>query len=178
VSASGVTVVVRRTVRPEATEAFEVWLRRIIDVASTFPGHGGGEVIRPPAGRHDWVVIFRFETVAQLEAWETSDACRTMLAEAEPMTVTSTIERFSGFDFWFRPPAGAAKPPPWKMALVTLLGLYPQVLWLAPVLQDAMGDLPGPLVTLVSVGAIVVLMTWPVMPLLVRLFAPWLFGRR
>ena len=40
-SASGVTVVVRRTVRPEATEAFEVWLRRIIDVASTFPGHGG-----------------------------------------------------------------------------------------------------------------------------------------
>lgn len=67
----GVTVVVRRTIRPDATEAFEAWLRGVIAVASGFDGHGGVEVIRPAPGAasQDWVVVFRFDEQAQLDAW-------------------------------------------------------------------------------------------------------------
>ena len=70
----GVTVIVRRRILPGATEAFEGWLRGVIDVASGFDGHGGVEVIKPSAGsaQQDWVLVFRFAQQAQLDAWNAS----------------------------------------------------------------------------------------------------------
>ncbi len=175
----GVTVVVRRTIRPDATAAFEAWLRGVIGVASGFDGHGGVEVIRPAPGAasQDWVVVFRFDAQAQLDAWNASAERAEWLAKVEPMTLSSSIETVTGLEFWFTLPGHAATkpPPPWKMALVTVIGLFPLVLWVAPLLGRAFGALPGPLATLATVVVMVGLMTWVVMPLLIRLFRPWLF---
>ncbi len=173
----GVTVVVRRTLRPGASEAFERWLRGIIDVASGFPGHGGVEVIRPTPGRgQDWVIVFRFDTREQLAAWEASEERRSWLEQVAPLTLSSSVEKLTGLEFWFTPPRGTAAPPPaWKMALTTLLGLFPLVLWLAPVLLDALEGWPHALAVFTTVALLVALMTWVVMPLLIRLLRPWLF---
>ncbi len=179
-SQRGVTVVVRRTIRPEAVEVFEQWLRGVIDVASGFEGHGGVEVIRPaPDHGDDWVLVFRFDTEAQLAAWDASPERREWLEKVEPMTVSSSVERVTGLEHWFTLPghAGTRPPPSWKMATVTVVGLYPLVLWVAPLLGTGFAWLPGAVATLATVIVMVALMTWMVMPLLVRLFRPWLFGR-
>lgn len=168
------TVVVRRTLRPGASEAFEKWLRGIIDAASAFEGHGGVEVIRPTPGQgQDWVIIFRFSTAQQLAAWEASEERRRWLEEVEPLTLSSSVEKLSGLEFWFTLPRAPA-PPRWKMAVVTLLGLFPLVLWVSPALLELLAPLPHPLAVLIVVGVLVVLMTWGVMPALVRLLRSWL----
>lgn len=173
----GVTVVVRRTIRADATEAFEAWLMGINQAAARFEGHSGVQII-PPGQGEDWVIIFHFASGQQLSAWESSPERAEWLRKVEPMTVSSSLEKVTGLEFWFVLPGNAARrpPPPWKMALVTLVGLYPLVLWVAPRLSDAFDAMPAPLTTLTTVAIMVVLMTWLVMPALVRLLRPWLFA--
>ena len=174
-----ITVIVRRTIRPDATEAFEQWLRGVIEVASGFEGFGGVEVIRPAPGQgQDWVLVFRFDSQEQLDAWNASTERAEWLAKVEPMTVSSSVQTVTGLEFWFTLPGEAATQPPprWKMATVTVVGLYPLVLWVAPQLNKLFGFLPAPLTVLATVAVMVGLMTWAVMPTLVRVFRPWLFG--
>jgi antibiotic biosynthesis monooxygenase (ABM) superfamily enzyme len=177
----GVTVVVRRTIQPDATAAFEEWLRGIIRVSSGFEGHGGVEVIRPaPDQGQDWVIVFRFDSQEQLAAWDASPERAAWLAQVEPLTVSSSVEVVSGLEYWFTLPgdAGTQPPPRWKMAVVTTLGLYPLVLWVGPWLSQFGDALPHPLTVLITLMILVAFMTWGVMPILIRLLRPWLFGRR
>ena len=86
----------------------------------------------------------------------------------------------TGLEFWFArpvPPGAASHPPPrWKMATVTIVGLFPLILLVAPRLRSLLiGSLNAALTTLVVVAVIVALMTWLVMPILVRLAAAWLY---
>lgn len=80
----------------------------------------------------------------------------------------------SGLEYWFSPPDIPASPPRWKMAIVTVLGVWP-VSMLAPWLLNPLID-GQPLALralLISMG-IVTLLTWVVMPALVRILKPWL----
>jgi antibiotic biosynthesis monooxygenase (ABM) superfamily enzyme len=61
------------------------------------------------------------------------------------------------------------------MALVTLMAIYPLVLLAQILLAPRLLWLPLPARVLVVSGTMVTLMTWLVMPFLVRLFKPWLF---
>lgn len=64
-------------------------------------------------------------------------------------------------------------PPRHKQALLTFLGLLGPVFFIPPALEAL---IPGHPLVLVpaAVACIVVLMTYVVMPLLQRLFRPWL----
>ena len=66
-------------------------------------------------------------------------------------------------------------PPRRKMALVTLVAIYPLVLLSGYALEPALGWMPGPARALVTVALLVVLMTWVVMPWLTRRAYPWLY---
>ncbi len=80
---AGVTVVVRRRVRPDVGVEFDAWLKGILAATAAFPGHLGANVVRPaPGAEQDWVVIFRFDTAAHLEAWERSPERAEWLARA------------------------------------------------------------------------------------------------
>jgi antibiotic biosynthesis monooxygenase (ABM) superfamily enzyme len=176
-----VTVMVSRQVRPEAREEFERWLSGIIGEASAFPGHLGANVIRPLAPGQEYTVIFRFDTVALLKAWEDSNIRAQWLAQVEPLTVgEARMEKVSGLEFWFSLPGNAAsKPPPrWKMAIVTVAALYPLILFLVPTLARFFTGLPGALATLLTASIMVALMTWVVMPAFIRALAWWLFPAR
>ena len=176
---TGVTVVVRRRVRPDAGPEFEAWLQGILAATAAFPGHLGANVVRPsPGASQDWVVMFRFDSAVHLEAWESSEVRAAWLARAEAFTVGEAEKRtVTGLEYWFSlPDRAATQPPPvWKMALVTLVGLFPLVLFLAPVLLRLLAALPGPVAVFLNVAILVVLMTWVVMPALTRLARPWLF---
>ena len=176
-----VTVIVRRRVRPEHSEEFEDWLDRIGAVAQSFPGHLGVVIAKPVVPeRDDWVVAFRFDTADHLADWESSEERARALAEVEHLTTSESVKVLTGLEFWFKPPPGAARQPPspLKMALVTTVGLYPLVLWLAPAIAGQLTALPGPLQVLLTVSALVLVMTYAVMPLLTRALSFWLFARQ
>ena len=176
-----VSVVVRRRIRPELQDAFEEWLAGIIQAASTFNGHQGAQVLRPPdPANQDYVLLFRYATPQQLAAWRASDIARDWLKRGEVFTVgEAQIEQITGLEFWFQVPAGAATRPPakHKMVVATVIGLYPLILFVAPAFTFALQLLPRPLSVLLTTFCMVLLMTYAVMPLVTRALSRWLFPR-
>lgn len=69
----------------------------------------------------------------------------------------------------------APRPPPrWKMAVLTWLALYPTLLLLTPLVAGYVEPLPPPMRTLVVTALVVPLMSFLLVPTLVRVFAGWL----
>src|SRR5947199_5573316 len=98
------------------------------------------------------------------KAWD--ERART-LTEGEPV-----YRQLHGLEAWFRSPSHP--PPRWKMAAVTLLGVYPVSLLIALVISPMLPKMSLLINTLVVSGIIVGLLTWVVMPVLTRLLHKWL----
>lgn len=169
------TVIVTWRVRQGCEPEFEAWRREISAAALRFTGHMGIEVILPGATPGEYVVVFRFDTYQHLRAWQESDIRRELLKKAEPFRENEPSYRLeSGLEYWFAPPDIPASPPRWKMAIVTVLGVWP-VSMLAPwLLNPLIGGQPLALRALLIAMGIVTLLTWVVMPVLVRILKPWL----
>ena len=176
----GVSVVVRRRIHPERQAAFEEWLEGIIAAASSFEGHLGAQVLRPPDPvNQDYVLLFRYATADQLAAWRTSETAKTWLEKGETFTIGDVqIQTLTGLEFWFHHGGNAptAPPPKHKMVVATVIGLYPLILFVAPVFAANLTALPRALSVLITVVCMVLLMTYAVMPLVTRSLAGWLFS--
>lgn len=76
------TIIVSRRVKPGREREFEAWNARIRAAAEAFPGHLGSEAQPPDAAHPDeWMIVYRFATAAELEAWMASPERSTLLAE-------------------------------------------------------------------------------------------------
>jgi antibiotic biosynthesis monooxygenase (ABM) superfamily enzyme len=67
-----------------------------------------------------------------------------------------------------------ARPPRYKQALVTWLGVYPALTLTLFVLGPAMESWPLPLRTLLVSVVMVIALMWLILPLLMRLFRTWM----
>ena len=186
-----VTVIVTRKARIGKIGEFEEWMDGIIHEAMKFEGHMGVNIIRPPdPSNPEYVVIFRFNTYANLTKWEKSEIRKEWLnkskevTEGEPM-----VEKQTGLEFWFTPRSGtesingdkapAAMPPPrYKMAIVITGIIFVLVSILLPQIRQLTIDLPVLLSTLVGVVIMVLLMTYVIMPIVTKLLRPWLAKKR
>jgi uncharacterized protein len=169
------TVIVTWRIRQGCEPEFEAWRREISAAALSFPGHMGIDVIPPGANRGEYVVVFRFDTYQHLRDWQESDTRRDLLKKAEPFKESEpSYHMESGLEYWFAPPGIPASPPRWKMALVTVLGVWPVSTLVSRLLNPLIGNLPSPLQSLFVTVGIVILLTWVVMPVLVRIFRSWL----
>lgn len=76
------TIIVSRRVSPGQEREFERWNARIRAAAESFPGHLGSEA-QPPNDAHpdEWMIVYRFATPEQLDAWMTSNERRALLKE-------------------------------------------------------------------------------------------------
>ena len=85
-SSTSPTVVVARRVLPGSQEDFRAWDWRIRAVAASYPGYLGSEV-QPPTAAHpgEWVTVYSFATVDELEAWLQSDERREFMVEVAGM---------------------------------------------------------------------------------------------
>jgi len=169
------TVVVTWPVRKGREKEFEAWRHEIASAALQFPGHMGVNVIRPRGTEREYVVIFRFDTYEHLRAWQESDIRRELLKKAEPFRETPPSYRLeSGLEYWFSPPGVPASPPRWEMALVTVLGVWPTSMLVSWLLTPLIRGLPSALRGLLTAVGIVILLTWVIMPLLVKILKRWL----
>ena len=169
-----VTVVVTWHVRRGYEQEFDTWFRDVSAAALKFPGHLGLNVVHHDARESEYVIVFRFDTDEHLKAWMNSDVRRDFLKRAEQFREeqpTYHVER--GLEYWFETNDSKA-PSRWKMALVTVLGVWPVSMLVPRLLNPVIGGHSPALQALFVAMGIVILLTWVVMPVLVRILRPWL----
>ena len=63
------TVIIGQRVRPGAELEFQAWQQEMNGAASRYPGFLGAEVTPPTEVQPDWVVVYRFNSIANVQAW-------------------------------------------------------------------------------------------------------------
>ncbi|MFE3290117.1 antibiotic biosynthesis monooxygenase [Rhodococcus sp. NPDC059234] len=63
------TVIIGQRVRPGFEAAFTAWQEEINAAASRYAGFLGAQIAAPTAVQPDWVVVYRFDSVANVQAW-------------------------------------------------------------------------------------------------------------
>ena len=173
-----VTTMFARRVQPGFESQYEEWLGGITRTAADFSGNQGSTILRPGAGRTEYIAIVQFDSAQNLERWLVSEARADWLTKIESITLDSVeVSSLTGMERWFTLPDRSVTqaPPKYKSAFLVLLGLYPLVLLLNSLLQPLIGSWPAALRILVTLVVSVPLMVWVVMPQLTRLFFSWLY---
>lgn len=175
-----VTVAITRRVRPGHEAAFESALHEFIAQSLKTPGQLGVYVLRPEPGSvpREYGILRRFADAASRDAFYQSAIVAEWQQKVAPLTEGEPrYEHVSGLETWFTVPGRRAivPPPRWKMALVTLLAVYPASLLIAFVIGPWIRDWPVALQSLVVGVAMVAVLTWLFMPALARLLRRWLY---
>ena len=174
----GLTVVVKRRIRPGREAEFEQTMRSFVQFALAFPGHRGISVLRPAVGSRDYIVVDKFSDESARGNFKATSQYQDWMGRLGELTEGDPrIEELSGLEGWFTLPEdpGLARPPKYKMALATFLGVFPVAMSLNLTLGLVIRSWPFILSNLVFNAAVVILLTWLVMPLMTRVLHPWLF---
>jgi antibiotic biosynthesis monooxygenase (ABM) superfamily enzyme len=172
-----VTVVVTHHVAPGREAEFGGWLVETARLAGGFPGYAGYVAIPPRDGSSARHIAFRYERLAQLEAFWRSDAYAGARERLEELiTEPSEYRREIGIEHWYVPPGmDTAMPSRHRMAVVVFVSILPLAGLIPPRLVPWLSEyMPAWLAGVLTTAVIVVLMTYAVMPLATRLFEPWL----
>lgn len=175
-----VTLMIANTIRPGKLEEYRIWVKGISDAARKFDGYEGTQFIKPPTeDDHTVHAMIRFRDHVSLSVWEESEIRQQWLDKLPELVESRQAEKIEGIEFWFEPPnTPLQKPPKYRMALVTLLAIYPQILFIPPLISMLLpDDVPRFLAILVSCMCTVLLMTWAVMPAMTKIFSFWLFRK-
>ena len=168
-------------VRPGKRETFEKTLRSMVEAGKTSPGRLGVDVIKPAPGSEDpdeWVVVLRYRTEADLCAWRQSRTVRKTRAHLDALTVGAPrVERVNGMETWFSlaDRRDVLPAPKWKMAIASIIAIYPLILFIQPAVAPLVRGTPRWLAILIEMLLITPLMTWVVLPLVIRLLKAWLY---
>ena len=82
----------------------------------------------------------------------------------------------TGLETWFTLPGRSGPPPPpWKMALVTWLTIFPLITVIVRLTGSLLADLPLVVRLGITTAIAVPLMTWVLMPRVTRLLRRWLY---
>lgn len=171
-----VTEVFVTRVTPENYDAYRAWASKIQQVEAQFPGYLGIYVQAPEKTKEgNWITILRFASSRHLDAWLHSEERKAILKESESIVKEVQSHRVaSSFAGWFATSTGEV-PPVWKQTMLVLLVLFPlvmlELLFLMPVTQE----LPLSLATFIGNAISVTLVSWPLMPLVIRCLQWWVF---
>lgn len=169
------TVVATWKVKPGKEAAFEELQQAFTRESAQFPGYMGVSITRNPTPSGEYAVIYKFDSQEHLDAWQNSSERQELLRKAEPLR--ADVVRYqtgNGLEFWFTSPTSPAHPPRWKMAIITVLGVWPVSILVPSVLKPLLAGVPQLLQALVIAVGIVVILTWVVMPVLAKIFRAWL----
>ena len=80
---SAATVIIGQPVRPGCEREFEAWQQEMNNKAAEYPGFLGAQIAPPTASQPDWVVVYRFDSIAHVQAWINSATRQEWLAAGE-----------------------------------------------------------------------------------------------
>jgi antibiotic biosynthesis monooxygenase (ABM) superfamily enzyme len=78
------TVIIGQKVRPGSEQDFESWQQGMNREASKYPGFLAAEINPPTAVQPDWIVVYRFDSVAHVQAWINSSTRQGLLEQGRP----------------------------------------------------------------------------------------------
>ena len=168
-------VAITRRVRPGCEAEFQQALREFFQASFAHGGVLGATMIVPPPGSdsREFGVLRTFTNQKERDAFYASPTFKDWEARCKTLTDGGwSYRELHGLEAWFRAPGGA--PPRWKMATVTLLGVYPISLLIGVTISPQLQKLPLALNLFIVSAAIVACLTWLVMPRLTRWLKPWL----
>jgi len=168
-------VAITRRVRAGCEAEFQQALRDFFQTSFAHGGVLGASMLIPPPGSdsREYGILRTFANEKERDAFYGSPLFKAWDERARTMTEGEPVYRqLHGLEAWFRSPH--TPPPRWKMAVVTLLGVYPVSLLIGVVLSPALKKLPLALNLFVVSAIIVGLLTWVVMPFVTRLLHGWL----
>lgn len=176
-------MIIRRRVKPGCEARYEAWLRALQAEARSLAGYLGVTTQHPGQNGHgEYVSAVRFDTLASLRAFETSEMRARCLREVAPLVESDAIwEELTGLELWFSAPPGTVVPQPSRprMALLMIAVVFALVLLIGSAINALFALLPFatpyPLRLLVTITIEVVLMTWWVMPWITRRLAGWIY---
>jgi uncharacterized protein len=174
-----VTTTVTRRVKPGHEPFYEQFLKGVVAAASRFPGHMGVEVFRPQTtATGEYRLVYRFDTREHLRAWLDSDERAAWLERAEPHVIGPMRTQFvTGLETWFTLPGqpDTPPPPPYKMALLTWITIFPLITLVVVVLDPVLEELALVPRLALTTAVTVPIMTWLAMPRVTRLLRGWLY---
>jgi hypothetical protein len=168
-----VHVAITRKALPGKEEEFKKALLTFMGESFAHGGvHGAGMITALPGGDDREIGILRsFKDEAERDAFYKSAAFKKWDDYATTITEKPVYRELNGLEAWFRSPL---PPPRWKMALVTLAGVFPTSIFLSLTIGKTIKDLPPVLRLFIIAACMVGLLTWIVMPSLIRILKPWL----
>ncbi|ONK09592.1 antibiotic biosynthesis monooxygenase [Streptomyces sp. MP131-18] len=172
-----VTLLTARTVEPGYEQDFREWFGRVTKAASTFPGHLGDGLFRPPTPAGPWVLIHRFRDHESAQAWTTSPERAALFDNCDGHHQTEVARReLSGMETWFTSPQDTITiaPPRWKMALAAFVAILPISLIGNGLLGPALSTLPLLARVLILALLFSTLMTYLMMPTTTLALRRWL----
>jgi antibiotic biosynthesis monooxygenase (ABM) superfamily enzyme len=174
-----VTTTVTRRVKPGHEPFYEEFLKGVVAAASRFPGHMGVEVFRPHStATGEYRTVYRFDTREHLRAWLDSVERAAWLERAEPHVIGPMRTQFvTGLETWFTLPGrpDTPPPPPYKMALLTWITIFPLITLVVIVLDPLLDELTLVPRLALTTAVTVPIMTWLAMPRVTRLLRGWLY---
>lgn len=174
-----VTVVVSRVIKAGQEKLYENWVKETRKEIEKFEGFRGTNLLRPKTQQsREYVVLFYFNDHKNLNAWMESEIREQMMKQVEPLTQgTANIQMGTGLEYWFVLPSKSVSlpPPRYKMVVMTWLAIVPLIFLIPPVIIGFLMDWPSFIQILPVAAIITLLMTYVVMPLMIRVFKFWLF---
>ncbi len=168
-------IAITRRVRPGREAEFQEALREFLQTSFGHGGVQGASMLTPPPGSdtREYGILRTFANEAERDAFYESQMFKTWEARAREMTEGEPVYRqLHGLEAWFR----SSQTPPlrWKMAVSTLLGVYPTSLFLALTVGKVVHTWSLLARSLAIAACMVALLTWVVMPVVTRLLHAWL----
>jgi antibiotic biosynthesis monooxygenase (ABM) superfamily enzyme len=170
-------VAITRTVKPGCEEAFEKAIRTFFADSLKETGTLGAQLLLPLPGSQNrtYGILRSFASVQDRDAFYQSESFRQWDQAVKPLVEEDYSRReLTGLEAFFTDPHLIVRPPLWKMALLTWLGVWVTVWVVSNLVGPWLAGLPSWLATGVISLIVVSILTWGVMPILTRLARPWL----
>jgi antibiotic biosynthesis monooxygenase (ABM) superfamily enzyme len=181
-SSEPITLIFNWKVKSGKEKQFEKWAHEITHAAMKFEGHLGANWIKA-SNNQNYTLIYKFDTYEHFKKWEHSEIRKKLLKEGLSLSEQekpNKIQQLTGLETWFTLPGNmTVKPPPkWKMAIATIIGIYPVALIFQILFGQQIQRLPIYLKPLALGGFAIPIMTFFVMPNVTKLLKKWLYPEK
>ena len=166
-------VAITRKVLPGKEDEFKQALQRFLGESFMQGGVYGAAMITslPGADSNEIGILRTFADEAERDAFYNSKLFKDWEAYASTLTEEPNYRQLTGLEAWFRSPE---PPPRWKMAIATLCGVYPTSLFLSFSIGPFIQNFHPALHIFIIATCMVSMLTWVVMPLVIKIMKPWL----
>lgn len=172
-----VSVVILKSIKQNFQLKYEDWEKRIKKEIKNFEGFIAISNKKLEGLNNEYFTIFQFDTPDNLNKWKKSNTLKKYLDEMKQYTLSkSKISQHEGLEIFFNE-SQTTTTPSYKKVVIRIIAVYPLIIAVGKLYHKFNPweeNIPFELGLFFQVIVISILMTYPVMPILTRVFRKWL----